>query len=177
MKGYYVTVMVGEKLKKYLEASYNGGIIKPPKDSNLMGIIKQHLELFSSTEDIELPENECVKIELPLQNGAVYSQSSGKVYVCNTLWRNRLSETGHKRVRKFFENNFKYSFHIFMDGHITGQYSQKNEEDRIKIKEAVVEFLMQYHINLDDRLIASLTRDWWRHNDRNEHYKESPLVY
>ena len=29
----------------------------------------------------------------------------------------------------------------------------------------------------DDRLIAALTRDWWRHNDRNEHYKESPIVY
>ena len=32
-------------------------------------------------------------------------------------------------------------------------------------------------ITLDDRLIASLTRDWWRHNDRNEHYKESPIVF
>jgi hypothetical protein len=64
-----------------------------------------------------------------------------------------------------------------MDGHITGQYSQKSEADRIKIKEAVVEFLLQYHINLDDRLIAALTRDWWRHNDRNEHYAESPIVY
>lgn len=177
MKGYYVTVRVGEKLKKYLEASYNGEFIKPPKDSNLMGIIKQYLELASSAEEEVLPENECVKIELPLQNGVVYSQSAGKVYVCNTLWRNKLSETGHKRVRKFFENNFKYSFHIFMDGHITGQYSQKSEDARIKIKEAVVEFLLQYHINLDDRLIAALTRDWWRHNDRNEHYLESPIIY
>ena len=176
MNGYYVKARVGEKLKHYLEACYQSDTVRPQKDSTLMGIIKQYLELSSNGDD-DLPDNECIKIELPLQNGAVYSQSTGKVYICNTLWRNRLSEKGQWRVKKFFDNNFKHSFHIFMDGHISGQYIKKTEEERLKVKEAVTEFLLQYHIEPTEKLVSSMTRDWWRHNDRNEHYRESPMVF
>lgn len=175
MKGYYLQVKVGPKLKKYLECSYKGDVIIPPKDSSLMGIIKQHLELWA--EDEELPVSECVKIELPLQNGQVYSQSAGKVYVCNTLWRNRLSEKGHQRVKKFFENAFRHAFHVFMDGFIEGQYVAKDADARIKVKSGVVAFLNQYHIDLDEKLVTALTRDYWRHNDRNEDNRFSPAAY
>ena len=176
MKGYYVTVRVGEKLKKYLEASYNGDIIKPPKDSTLMCIIKQHLELFSSTEDIELPENECVKIELPLQNGAVYSQSTGKVYVCNTLWRNRLSEDGQYQVKRFFENEFKKTFRTYMDCYVEQQKAKNGEDCKCKIKEGIAAFLIQYHIDFTKQDIATLARDWYRHRDKVDENKRSPCV-
>lgn len=177
MKGYYVKANVGAKLKKYLEDSYGNGVITPPKGSTLMGIIKQHLELVSHTEEECLPEDECVLIELPIHPERVYSQSTGKVYFCNTLWRNRLSEDGHKKVRKFFENNFRHAFYIFMDGSIEGQHLKNVEKDSVEIKASVAAFLNQYRIEFDEKMISTMTRDWWRHTDKNERKKFSPMVY
>jgi len=177
MNELYVKARVGTEIKQWLEASYNSDIVAPLRDSTLMGIIKQHLELTSQDDDEQLDDAECVKIKLPIQNGSVYCQSNGRVYVCNTLWRNRLSEKGHLRVKKFFENNFRHAFHTFMDGYVEGQYATKTEEARLKVKEGVAAFLLQYHIDFNEKLVARLTRDWWRHNDRNEGNRVSPMVY
>lgn len=171
----YVKAHVGKKLKTYLENSYSDGVVRPPKRSNLIGIVKQNLEL--GNEDDELPDDECVLIELPKINGLVYRQSDGKVYICNTLWRHRLSELGHDQVRSFFANNFKHAFHVFMDGFLEGQHISKPEDKRLKVKDGVVAFFNQYHIKFDELMISSMTRDWFRHNDRNERGKESPMVY
>ena len=174
MEGLYVKAHVGKKLKKYLENSFQNGIIVPPQNSNLINIIKPHLELHADEE--MLPEDETVTIELPNTKDKVYYYNGEKVYVCTTLWRNRLSEYGHKRVKQFFENHFKYSFRIYMDAYVEKQRNKESNGSKVKVKEGVVQFLMQYHIDFDEKLVSSLTRDWWRHNDKNEIYDFSPLI-
>jgi hypothetical protein len=174
MEGLYVKAHVGKKLRQYLLNSYQNGIITPPRDSALIGIIKPHLEL--SSEEIEFPDDEIILIELPVNSEPVYHHGNKKVYFCNTLWRNTLSELGHRRVKQFFENFFKHAFRIYMDGYYEAQGLYKLDDARMKVKDGVVQYLMQYHIDFDEKLISALTRDWWRHRDLNENYKFSPLV-
>ncbi len=174
MEGLYVKAHVGHKLRQYLLNSYQKGIVTPPRDSTLINLIKPHLEL--KAEDEEFPEDEIILIELPLNSEVVYHQGNKKVYFCNTLWRNTLSELGHKRVKQFFENYFKHGFRIYMDGYYEAQNLCREDNSRMKVKEGVVQYLMQYHIDFDEKLVSALTRDWWRHRDLNENYQFSPLV-
>lgn len=176
MEGLYVKARVGTKLRQYLLNSYQDGVVSPPANSNLINLIRPHLELHADEE--VLPEEETISIELPVaRHLKVYSLSKNNLYFCDTLWRNRLSEDGHKAVKKFFENIFKHSFRIYMDGYYESQGLYKLDDARMKVKDGVVQYLMQYHIDFDEKLVSALTRDWWRHHDLNEKYKFSPLVY
>lgn len=168
-------------MKKYITESYKSDIIPLDRDSVMLAIIKPYLELTSDEEehiDPETMEQEVVRIELPLENAKVYYNAGKKVYVCNTLFRNRLSKAGQDRVKRFFEKNFKKAYRTFMDGFIAHQQLEMTEDQiYLKIKEGITEFLMQYHIEFNDRDIATLARDWYRHRDRNEDNRVSPLVY
>ena len=136
------------------------------------------LELRPKDYVEDLPDDETIEIELPLKrNEKVYCQSTGKVYYCNTLWRNHLSKAGHKKVKRFFETNFRKAYHTFMDGYIEGQYETKDEDTRLRVKQGVCAFLNQYHITYTERMISSMTRDWWRHVDKTEENRVSPMVY
>ncbi|MDO5342993.1 MAG: hypothetical protein Q4F69_11165 [Bacteroidia bacterium] len=174
MEGLYVKAHVGRKLKSFLECSYQNGVIVPPRNSNLINFIKPYLELHADEE--MLPDDETVTIELPDCNDKVYCYSGRKTYVCTTLWRNRLSEYGHKRVRQLFENYFKFAFRIYMDAYVEQQKTNNTSGSKTKVREGVVQFLMQYHIDFDERMVSSMVRDWWRHNDKNEIYDFSPLI-
>lgn len=178
MEGLYVKAKVGKKLKKWLEDSYQDGVVHPASGSVLVFLMIPYLELCPKDEVEDLPEDETVLIELPLKRDEkVYCKSTHKVYYCNTLWRNRLSEKGHKRVKGFFEANFRKAFHTFMDGYTEGQYETKDDNTRLKVKQGVSAFLNQYHIEFDERMVNSMTRDWWRHVDKNENNRISPMVY
>lgn len=174
MKGLYVTAKVGKRYKKYIESSYQSDTIPLERGSNLLNIIMPFLELTS--DEPEIIDDETIKIELPLGNKKVYNSAGQTNYVCNTLWRNRLSEEGQFRVKRFFENEFKKSFHSYMDGHIDCQNSKKSDDENNKIKEAVTAFLIQYHIDFTKQDIAALTRDWYRHRDKVDENKRSPCV-
>lgn len=175
MEGLYVKARVGKKLKSFLENSFQNGIIVPPQNSNFILFIKPYLEL-SPDEEI-LPDDETVTIELPNNKEKVYNYQGKKVYVCATLWRNHLSAVGHRRVKSFFENLLRHTFRVYMDSYVEWQRTNDINGSRIKVKEGVVQFLMQYHIDFDERMVSSMVRDWWRHNDKNEKYNFSPLIY
>lgn len=175
MKGLYVTAKVGKRYKRYIEGFYQSDTIPLERGSNLLNIIMPYLEL-TSDEWPETVDEETIKIELPLGNKKVYNFAGQSVYVCNTLWRNRLSEDGQFRVKRFFENMFKFAFHSFMDGHIAKRESLKGDEENNKVKEAVTAFLIQYHVDFTKQDIAALTRDWYRHRDKVEDNKRSPCV-
>lgn len=178
MEGIYVKAHVGKKLKKWLEDSYQDSIVHPLRGSVLVMLMIPYLELRPKDYVDDLPEDETVQIELPLKrNEKVYCQSTGKVYYCDTIWRSCLSEKGHKKVKRFFETTFRKAFHTFMDGHIEAQNEKKGDKERLEVKAAVCAFLNQYHIEYDERMISSMTRDWWRHVEENEKNRISPMVY
>ena len=67
-----------------------------------------------------------------------------------------------------------------MDGYTESQQdatSLDESEARLKVKRGAAAFLCQYHIDLDEKLIRAMVRDWYRHVERNEQNRYSPLIY
>ena len=174
MKGLYVTARIGQRYKRYVEGSYQSDTIPLERGSNLLNTIMPYLELTSG--EPEEVDNETIKIELPLGNKKVYNSAGQTVYVCNTLWRNRLSDEGQFKVKRFIENEFKKAFRTYMDAYIERKSdTNKNKTDK-RVKEGITAFLIQYHISFTKKDIATLARDWYRHRDKVDENKRSPCV-
>ncbi len=174
MKGLYVTARIGQRYKRYVADSYQSDTVPLERGSNLLNIIMPYLEL--TTGEPEEVDDETIKIELPLGNKKVYNSSGQTVYVCNTLWRNRLSEEGQYRVKRFFENEFKSKLRTYVDAYIEkGKERDRNGKDR-RVKEAITAFFIQYHIDFTKKDLATMARDWYRHRDKVDENKRSPLV-
>ena len=176
MKGLYVTAKVGERNKRFIEDSYQSDTIPLERDSILLHLIMPYLELTSDepAEDDYGPDT--VKIELPLGNKKVYNHSGQMVYVCNTLWRNRLSEEGQAKVKRFFDHEVKKAFRTYMDGYIESQNATETGRQYKRIKEGITAFFIQYHIDFTKQDIAAFARDWYRHRDKVDENLRSPLV-
>ncbi len=178
MKGRYLTVTVKSHIKKFLVESLGTEIIKTERDSTLLAIIKPHLTLESAIEEVEeTPEGyEQIQIELP-DLRQVYNARSGKVYYCDTMFRDHIDRLGLEKVRNFFNRTYKAAFRTFMDGYTEHQNETKAEDERLRVKMGVCAFFNQYHITYDDTMVSSLTRDWYRHQQRNEKNRFSPVLY
>lgn len=178
MKGRYLTVSVKSHIQRYIIESIGSSIVKPGRDSALMAIIKPHLVLGSAIDEEEpLPEGYAeIQIELP-DLRQVYEAKSGKVYYCDTMFRDHIDRLGLERVRHFFNQTFKAAFRTFMDGYTEYQQENKAEDESIKVKKGVCAFFNQYHITYDDTMVSSLTRDWYRHQERNEKNRFTPVLY
>lgn len=174
MKGLYVTAKIGQRYKRYVECSYQSDTVPLERGSNLLNTIMPYLEL--TTDEQEEVDDETIKIELPLGNKKVYNSAGQTVYVCNTLWRNRLSEEGQFKVKRFFENVFKQTFRTYMDAYIERQSSSSKNKTAKRVKEGIAAFLIQYHIDFTKQDIAALARDWYRHRDKVDENKRSPFV-
>ena len=174
MKELYVTARIGPRYKRYVESAYQSDTIPLERGSNLLNIIMPFLELTADeTEDID---DETIKIELPLGNKKVYNFAGRSVYVCNTLWRNRLSEKGQYRVKRFIENEFKSKLRTYVDAYIEkGETSERNGKDR-RVKEGIAAFFIQYHIDFTKKDLDTMSRDWYRHRDKVDENKRSPMV-
>ena len=171
MKGRYLTVTVKSHIKKFLVESLGSEIIKTERDSTLLAIIKPHLTLESAIEEVEeTPEGyEQIQIELP-DLRQVYNARSGKVYYCDTMFRDHIDRLGLEKVRNFFNRTYKA-------GYTEHQNETKAEDERLRVKMGVCAFFNQYHITYDDTMVSSLTRDWYRHQQRNEKNRFSPVLY
>ena len=181
MEDYTVKVRIGKKLKSYLVSNYGSEVIEPENGSTLVNMMIPYLELKPKNEEDETdgPDmEECVLIRLPNKRDEKrYSASKRKLYYCNTLWRSVLSEKGQNKVKNFFERNFRHAFFSFMDGYVEGQYENKEEDRRIKVKQGVCSFLNQYHIDYDEKMISTMKRSWHRHTENNEKSDFSPAIY
>lgn len=175
MKGYYIKAHVGAEMRQFVTASYNSDTIPLERDSVLMDIIKPHLELRPKESSDDFPPDETIKIEIPHINGKVYCRATNKVYICNTLFRDVLSEDGHSKVRRFLERNFKKSFRCFMDGYTEAQLDN-GDDHRLRVRRGAVSYLMNYHIDVSEKLVARLVRDWFRHREKNEKNDTGPYV-
>ena len=181
MKGRYLTVTVKSHIKQYLVESLGTDVVKTERNSTLLAIIKPHLILESAVEEVEeIPDDyEKIQIELP-DLRQVYSAVNGKVYYCDTMFRDHIDQLGLEKVRNFFSRTFKAAFRTFMDGYTESQNdinSLSEENRRLRVKQGVVSFLLQYHIEPKEKLVINLTRDWYRHQHRNEKNRFSPITY
>ena len=99
------------------------------------------------------------------------------MYYCDTMFRDHIDRLGLEKVRNFFNRTYKAAFRTFMDGYTEHQNETKAEDERLRVKMGVCAFFNQYHITYDDTMVSSLTRDWYRHQQRNEKNRFSPVLY
>lgn len=174
MKGLYVTARIGQRYKRFLMGCYQSDTIPLERGSNLLNIIMPFLEL--TADEPEEADEETIKIELPLGNKKVYNVAGQTVYVCNTLWRNRLSEKGQYRVKRFIENEYRSKLRTYVDAYIEKNAAKAGNGKDKRVKEGITAFFIQYHITFTKNDLAAAARDWYRHRDKVDENKRSPLV-
>ena len=165
-------------IHQYITQSFGSDTVPLRNGRTLTRVIAPYLVLRPNGDQLKPPPEGLMPVHfvLPVKMKTCESATE-KVYYCYTLFRDCISEEGEAVVRRFFANSFKHSFRIYMDAYIERQEETKTEDSKNMVKSGVVSFLMKYHIDVDERLVTSLTRDWYRHNEDNEHYMFSPLLY
>lgn len=182
-KGTYVEIHVGERLKKYIEECYSrrgelvDGMVVPKKGSSVYDILRPYLELHPRDDDPGFLPEETVRIWLPFERcHKVHNHLTGKVYYCDTFWRNWLTEQGHAKMRRLFDNNFRFFLYAHLDGYTSGQ-REVNAECRAKVKKGLYEFCDNFHFTPTHRDEMKLLRAYYRYLDNREECRMSPFFF
>ena len=177
MKGRLLTITVKQDIHKYITESLQSEIVRPEKGSELMEVIKPHLCLEADPWELEpIPEGFVqLQIELP-DLRQVYEARSGKMYYCDTLFRDHITEDGLKKVRNYFKRTFNNKFLTFLAGWVEYQNvanETAEEERRIQVTKGIVAFYNNYHITFDESMIEARRKAWIRHLEKLEKNKVS----
>ena len=181
MKDRLLTITVKEDIYKYITMPLQSDIVKLERDTTLMNIIKPHLCLEPDEWELEpIPEGyHKLQIELP-DLRKVYEARNGKVYYCDTLFRDHITKEGLDKVRRFFKRSFHAEFNAYLTGWVEKQHvdNEKSEtEKRIQVTEGIVAFFNSYHIDFDEKMIEARRQAWIRYNKDVEKYKKSPAIH
>ena len=180
MKDRILTITVKNDLHKYLTESHQSDIIRPERDSELMTVIKPYLCLESDEWELQpIPEG-YVQLQIALPElRKVYEARNGKVYYCNTLFRDHITLEGLKKVRSYFKRTYNDRFMTFLAGWVERQHydnSNTEEERRIQVTNGIAAFFNNYHITFDERMIESRRKAWLRYQEKLEKNKKSPVT-
>lgn len=181
MKGRNLTIIVKEDIYKYITQSLQRDVIVPERDSTLMNIIKPHLCLVPDEWESEPMRDDYryLQVELP-DLRQVYEARSGKVYYCDTLFRDHITRKGLVKVQRFLKRTYHAEFCAFLAGwverqHIDNEIAEK--ERRIQVTNGIVAFLNNYHIDFDEKMVEAHRQAWIRYLKNVEKYKVSPVFH
>lgn len=156
--------------------TYGTDILTLDKDSNLWMIIKQHLDLLPNDWRPVQDRSEYISFVLLTDgsNTKAYREDPEKhrySYRPNMLYRCALTEKGEYIVKRFLAKQFKNTFHNYMQGAM-------NNNPEMKISEAITEFLMDcQQPTIDKKVIAALTKDWYRYRLKNPDCFKIPIFF
>lgn len=181
MKGRYLTITVKEDLYKYITESLQSDIIKPERDSTLMNIIKHHLCLEPDDWELEPIRDDYRQIQIELPDlRQVYEARSGKVYYCDTLFRDHITKKGLLKVQRFLKSTYHAQFYAYMTAWVERQNVDKensNTKRRIEVTSGIVAFFNNYHIDFTEAMVQAHRKAWIRYLKNLEKYKVSPVLY
>lgn len=169
-----------EEYFKYITQSLRSDVVKLEKGSTLMHIIKPYLSLEPDEWELEpIPEGFTqLRIELPVWSHT-YEARSGKVYYCDTLFRDHLTEAGLKKVRSFIKKNYNDKFCTFMAGWVERQHRENEISEtsrRIQVTDGIAAFFNNYHIDFTEAMVEARRKAWLRYQDKVENYEKSPVI-
>lgn len=180
MIGRYLTITVKEDLYKYITESLNSEIVRLERDSTLLNIIKPHLCLEPDEWELTPVPKGYTKLQIELPDlRKVYEARSGKVYYCDTLFRDHITEDGLKKVRRYLKRNYNDKFCTFLAGWVERQHFENEtseEEKRIQVTSGVVAFFNNYHITFTESMVEARRKAWLRYLENLENYKKSPVM-
>ncbi len=177
MKDRILTITVKADLHKYLTESHQSDIIRPERDSELMTVIKPYLCLEPDEWESQPIPDGYAQLQIALPNlRKVYEARSGKVYYCDTLFRDHITEEGLKKVRSYFKRTFNDKFLTFLAGWVEYQNvanETSENKKRIQITKGIVAFFNNYHITFDESMIEARRKAWIRYLEKLEENRVS----
>lgn len=177
MKDRLLTITVKADIHKYLTESHQSEVIRLERNSELMDVIKPYLCLEPDEWEIQPVPEGFAKLQIMLPDlRQVYEARSGKMYYCDTLFRDHINETGLKKVRNYFKRTFNDKFLTFLAGWVERQHfdnENSDEERRIQVTSGIVAFYNNYHIAFDEKMIEARRKAWIRYVEKLEQNRVS----
>ena len=177
MKGRILTITVKQDIHKYITESLQSDIVKPERDSELITNIKPYLCLEPDEWESEPIQEGYTQLQIELPDlRQVYEARSGKMYYCDTLFRDHITEEGLKKVRSYFKRIYNDKFLTFLAGWVERQHFDNEtapEEKRIQVTSGIVAFFNNYHITFDEKMIEARRKAWIRYQEKLENNKVS----
>ena len=180
MKGRLLTITVKCEIYKYLTEPLQSNIVKTEKNSELINTIKPYLCLEPDEWESEPLQAGYTQVQIELPDlRRVYDARNGKMYYCDTLFRDHITYEGLKKVRNYFKRTYNDRFMTFLAGWVERQHfdnSNSEEERRIQVTSGIAAFFNNYHITFDERMIESRRKAWLRYQEKVEKNKKSPAM-
>lgn len=167
MNGPTADIQVGSFIRQWVITNTGSDTVRLDKRANLWGIVKENLELLPEDYRPLQDRSEYISIEL-LDSGSApyYNRDADRKMYINELYRCYIGEDTQAVIRRYLENQFRNAFRIYM----TSRYADGSSE---KIRSAIASFLLEYDLPVNPRIIARLSKDWYRW--RVKHPMKSPI--
>ena len=144
----------------------------PTADIQVGSFIRQWVITNTGSDTVRLDKranlwSEYISFEL-LDSGSApcYNRDADRKMYINELYRCYIGEDTQAVIRRYLENQFRNAFRIYM----TSRYADGSSE---KIRRAIASFLLEYDLPVNPRIIARLSKDWYRW--RVKHPMKSPI--
>lgn len=167
MNGPTADIQVGSFIRQWVITNTGSDTVRLDKRANLWGIVKENLELLPEDYRPLQDRSEYISFEL-LDSGSApyYNRDVDRKMYINELYRCYIGEDTQAVIRRYLENQFRNAFRIYM----TSRYADGSSE---KIRSAIASFLLEYDLPVNPRIIARLSKDWYRW--RVKHPMKSPI--
>ena len=99
-----------------------------------------------------------------------YDSQKHREYRVNTLYRCAISQKGENIIRRFLTKQFKNTFHNYMKGAL-------NNNDALNITEAITEFLTDSNQVVTEKVVSTLSKDWYRYRMKYPDEFKIPIFF
>lgn len=166
-----VDIKVGRFIRQWVVSSCGSDQIRVDKRTNIWAIVKQNLALLPEDYAIVSNRSEYISIELlDAHSQRSYIHPAGCCLHLNSLYRCYISESGQEAIRRYLENQFRSAFRVYM-------VASMRDDSREKILHAITSFLLDYDLPVDSRILARLSKDWYRYRQKNGEKLHIPIFF
>lgn len=166
-----IDVKVGKVLREFIISTNGSEVLDPQKDTLLWCRVKQHLILQPAHYTRITDRSEYISIIMRgTKAGRTYNIDYGRNLQVHTLFRSYLDESGQSAIKTVLEKEFKKTFRDYMKGCL-------NNNDKMKIIDAIEEFCMDHNITLVNISISTLQKDWYRYRLKCTLTNVCPLIF
>lgn len=164
-------VKVGATIRRWIIDSYGKDVITLDRKSNLWTVVKQNLDTRPEDYTHVKDKSEYIFINILVVRGSkAYNNEAERQMYCNELYRCYLTERGVAAVKRYLENSFRAAFREYMIARYTNGESEK-------IRHAITSFLLDHDLPVEKRMIARLSKDWYRFRQKNPQKFPIPLFF
>lgn len=162
-----VDIEVGELIRKWIISNTGSDIIKISNRSNLWAIVKQNLDLRPEGYIPPQDRSQYISFEIPdTRHHKIYNVPAGKMIYPSAASRCCISPSGQGAIKRYLENQLRGSFLMYMQGKY-GFGEDKHE----MITHAIGEFLLEYDLPMNDKIISTFQKRWWRFRKKGDFFQ------